>query len=72
MRGNSNYSELKMTIVRPDWTREMTMKSWAKGEDYALIQITGPARDKGTMFLKRKNELILSMFPFALSFVKFR
>ncbi len=57
MRGNSNYSELKMTIVRPDWTREMTMKSWAKGEDYALIQITGPARDKGTMFLKRKNEL---------------
>lgn len=57
MRGNSNFSEIKMTIVRPDWSREMTMKSWAKGEDYALIQITGPARDKGTMFLKRQNEL---------------
>jgi outer membrane lipoprotein-sorting protein len=41
MRGNSNYSELKMTIVRPDWTREMTMKSWAKGEDYALQTIEG-------------------------------
>ena len=57
MRGNSNFSEIKMTIIRPDWSREMTMKSWAKGEDYALIQITGPARDKGTMFLKRQNEL---------------
>jgi len=57
MRGNSNFSELKMTIIRPDWSREMTMKSWAKGENYALIQITGPARDKGTTFLKRENEL---------------
>ena len=57
MRGNSNFSELKMTIIRPDWSREMTMKSWAQGENYALIQITGPARDKGTTFLKRENEL---------------
>jgi outer membrane lipoprotein-sorting protein len=57
MRGSSNFSEIKMTIIRPDWSREMTMKSWAKGEELALIQITGPARDKGTMFLKRKNEL---------------
>lgn len=57
MRGNSNFSEIKMTIIRPDWSREMTMKSWAKGEKYALIQVTAPARDKGTMFLKRENEL---------------
>ena len=62
MRGNSNFSEIKMTIVRPDWSREMTMKSWAKGEDYALIQITAPARDKGTMFLKRQNELFRKLY----------
>ncbi|HEX5168083.1 MAG TPA: outer membrane lipoprotein-sorting protein [Cyclobacteriaceae bacterium] len=57
MRGNSNRSEMKMTIVRPDWKREITMKGWALGNEYSLILITGPARDKGQAFLKRKHEL---------------
>jgi len=56
-QGNSNESEMKMTIVRPDWKREVTMKAWALGRDYSLILITGPARDKGQAFLKRKNEM---------------
>jgi len=47
----------KMTVVRPDWTREVEMKSWSKGTDYYLIYITSPARDKGQVFLKRKMEL---------------
>ena len=33
------------------------MKGWALGRDYSLILITGPARDKGTAFLKRNNEM---------------
>ena len=53
----SAYSEMAITTVRPRWTREMTMKSWAKGNDFSLILITGPARDKGTAFLKRKKEV---------------
>lgn len=57
MQGNSNRSEMKMTIVRPDWKREVTMKSWALGREYSLILITGPARDKGQAFLKRRNEM---------------
>lgn len=57
LRGESAYSELKMTIVRPDWTREVTMKSWSKGDELSLILITGPARDKGTAFLKREREI---------------
>ena len=57
MQGNSNESEMKMTIVRPDWKREVTMKAWALGREYSLILITGPARDKGQAFLKRKNEM---------------
>jgi outer membrane lipoprotein-sorting protein len=57
MQGNSNRSEMKMTIVRPDWKREVTMKAWALGREYSLILITGPARDKGQAFLKRKNEM---------------
>src|SRR5690606_17605844 len=57
MQGETNKAEMVMRIVRPDWSREVTMKSWAKGNDYSLVLITAPARDKGTAFLKRKNEL---------------
>lgn len=57
MQGTSNRSEMKMTIVRPDWQREVTMRAWALGREFSLILITGPARDKGQAFLKRKNEM---------------
>lgn len=57
MHGGSSYTEMKMTIVRPSWKREMTMKTWSKGDDYSLILVTGPARDKGIAYLKRKNEM---------------
>ena len=57
MRGNSNRSTMKMTIVRPEWKREITMKAWALGTEYSLILVTSPARDKGQVFLKRNNEM---------------
>jgi outer membrane lipoprotein-sorting protein len=57
LRGNTSYAEMTMKIVRPDWSREIAMKSWSKGRDLALILITAPARDKGSAFLKRGNEV---------------
>lgn len=57
MRSNSSYSEMTMTIVKPNWSRTMGMKIWALEPDYAMIYITEPARDKGTVTLKRKNEV---------------
>lgn len=57
LRGTSSHSTLSIHIVRPKWTRTMEVKSWALGADYALIQILSPARDKGTVFLKRKGEI---------------
>jgi outer membrane lipoprotein-sorting protein len=57
LRGKTSYAELTMRVVRPDWSREVSMKSWSKGTDLALILITAPARDKGTTFLKRKTEI---------------
>jgi len=57
MQGNSSYIEMTMTTVRPRFTREISMKSWAKGDDFALILITAPARDKGTAYLKRGKEI---------------
>lgn len=57
MRGLSSQGEVKMTIIRPTWKREMQMKSWSKGDDFMLIVVTAPARDKGTAFLKRNKEI---------------
>jgi len=57
VRGNSNRAEIRMTIIRPTWSREMAMKSWAKGDDLALILVTEPARDQGIVYLKRDKEL---------------
>lgn len=69
MRANSSYSELTMTIVKPDWSRTMGMKAWALEPDYTLIYITEPARDKGSVTLKRKNE-VWNWLPSAQKVIK--
>ncbi|EMF9032836.1 outer membrane lipoprotein-sorting protein [Vibrio parahaemolyticus] len=57
MRGKSSYSEATMEIVRTDWTRSMTMKSWTKGTELSLVLVTAPAKDKGSASLKRHREM---------------
>ncbi|MBV6655422.1 MAG: outer membrane lipoprotein-sorting protein [Mameliella sp.] len=56
-RGESNIATIKMSIIRPSWQRDMTLKSWGKGTEYSLILVTAPARDKDTAFLKREKEI---------------
>lgn len=55
--GKTTQGINKMILVRPDWKREVTMKVWSKGLDYYMILITAPAREKGQIFMKRKNEM---------------
>ena len=69
MRSISSYSEMAMTIEKPDWSRTMSMKIWALEPDYALIYITSPARDKGSVTLKRKNE-VWNWLPSAQRIIK--
>ena len=69
MRANSSYSEIEMTIQKPDWSRTMGMKVWALEPDYAIIYITEPARDKGTVTLKRFNE-VWNWLPSAQKVIK--
>ena len=57
MRGDALYSEMTMTIVRPRYEREVSIRSWLKGRDYSMILITAPSRDRGTAFLMRKNSI---------------
>lgn len=56
-RGLSSQGTMTMTVVRPDWTRTISMKTWSKGREYSLVIITAPARDKGQVFLKLKTEM---------------
>jgi len=56
-RGETNKGEMSMTIIRPKWQRTIKMKMWSKGTDYSMTYITSPAKDKGQVFLKRKNEM---------------
>ncbi len=57
MRGESSKGEVKMTIIRPSWQREVSMKTWSLGDEYRLIIVTAPAREQGTGFLKRGSEI---------------
>ncbi len=57
MRGESSYTVVTMNIIRPDWTRSMSMKSWTKGQDLSLVLVTAPAKDKGASSLKRQKEM---------------
>ena len=55
--GKTSQGTNTMTLVRPDWKREVTMKVWSRGIDYYMILITAPAREKGQVFMKRNNEM---------------
>ncbi len=57
IRAKSSFSELTLEVIKPDWSRKMRMKAWALEPDYSLILITQPAKDRGTVTLKRKKEV---------------
>jgi outer membrane lipoprotein-sorting protein len=56
-RGVSSYSEITMTIHRPDWQRSMSMKSWTKGEKTSLVVVTEPKKDAGNSTLLKDNNM---------------
>ncbi len=55
--GETSKSTMTMEIVRPEWSRTVSMQSWSMGVDYYIIYIMSPARDKGQVFLKRENNM---------------
>ena len=62
MRGKTLKGEMVIRIIRPTYQREMALKMWAKGDDYSLIQVLSPAKEKGITFLKRNRE-VWNWFP---------
>lgn len=56
-RSQSSHARMTMTVVRPRNTRELTLESWSKGEDRALVVIRAPAREAGTATLRTADGL---------------
>jgi outer membrane lipoprotein-sorting protein len=57
IRGLSSITDMTIQTIRPTWTRTMSIKAWTKGEQYSLMVVTAPAKDAGTVFLKRIREI---------------
>jgi outer membrane lipoprotein-sorting protein len=57
IHGLSSQTVITIDIIRPTWKRTMTLKGWTKGEDYSIMVVTAPAKDAGTVFLKRIREI---------------
>ena len=57
MRGETSYSEIIISAVRSKWSKDMKLVNWTKGSDYSVSLVKSPAKEKGTVFLKRKAEV---------------
>ncbi|MCW8924987.1 MAG: outer membrane lipoprotein-sorting protein, partial [Xanthomonadales bacterium] len=56
-RGTTSYSEMTMTIHRPDWQRSMSMNAWSEGDKLSLVRVTEPKKDAGNGTLLNDNDM---------------
>ena len=56
-RGLTSYSEMTMTIHRPDWERSMSMRAWSEGDKLSLVRVTGPKKDAGNGTLLNDRDM---------------
>ncbi|MGD9020360.1 MAG: outer membrane lipoprotein-sorting protein [Lysobacterales bacterium] len=56
-RGLTSYSEMTMTIHRPEWERSMTMRAWSEGDDHSLVRVVEPKKDAGNGTLLIGNDM---------------
>ena len=62
-RGLTSYSEMTMTIHRPDWERSMSMNGWSSGGKKTLVRVTAPPRDAGNATLVLDDNKVWSFTP---------
>lgn len=56
-RGQSSYSEITMTIHRPDWARSLSLRNWTQGDKISLVRVTLPKKDAGNSTLIKDNNM---------------
>ena len=57
LQSSSVITTMDITIKRPRWTKNMRLKTWSTGTEYAVAYVMGPDKDKGTVYLKAKNNV---------------
>jgi len=57
MRGKSSIATVVMTIHRPAWQRQMTIRAWTRGQKDSLFYIEAPAKDHGNGTLKKGRQM---------------
>ena len=62
-RGLTSYSEMTLSIHRPDWERTMSMNAWSSGSKKTLVRVTAPPRDEGNATLVLDDNKVWSFAP---------
>ena len=57
VRGKASVSTVMMTIHRPKWQRQMTIRAWTRGQKESLFYIDAPPKDHGNGTLKKGREM---------------
>jgi outer membrane lipoprotein-sorting protein len=56
-RGATSQATMTMTVKTSRYQRSMTMEAWSRGQDYSLILIRKPVKDRGIATLKVKDNI---------------
>lgn len=56
-RDSKSHGVFEMQVKTKHWTRKMKMESWSLGQDYSLVRLLEPKKEKGNATLKAKNDL---------------
>ena len=57
LAASTMVADMTIKIERPKWNKTMSLKTWAKGTEYAMAYVKGPEKDKGTVYLKAENDV---------------
>ena len=56
-RGETSHANMTMMVKTQRYQRTMTMEAWSRGNDYSLVSILNPIKDKGIATLKVKENI---------------
>ncbi|MCP4547550.1 MAG: outer membrane lipoprotein-sorting protein [bacterium] len=56
-RSSSSHGRIEMEIITPHYQRTLGMEIWTEGQDYTLVRISSPRKERGMSSLKRENEM---------------
>lgn len=56
-RGKSSNGNVTMSIVTPNWKRDLDLEFWSEGKEKSLVRISAPQKEKGTATLRVDQDI---------------